>query len=51
MTNQEQWVKELRRSLEPEPPTLPPDLLELREPDIAEVLNPGISHDAQGLSP
>src|SRR6516225_9326185 len=32
-------VEALRRSLEQEPPLLPPGLLELRDPDIADVLN------------
>ena len=37
--NQDELVEALRGSLEHEPPVLPPDLLEMREPDLADVLN------------
>ncbi len=39
MTNHDHLVEELRLALEYEPPTLPSELLELREADIADVLN------------
>jgi len=39
MSIPEDLVEELRRSLEHEPPTLPANLLDLREADIAEILN------------
>jgi magnesium transporter len=39
MMNREDLVEALRQSLEDEPPVLPQGLLELREPDIADVLN------------
>jgi Mg/Co/Ni transporter MgtE len=39
MDNDRDLVDELRRSLEHEPPTLPQNLLDLREPDVAEILN------------
>jgi Mg/Co/Ni transporter MgtE len=39
MHNDRELVEELRRSLEQEPPTLPQNVLDLREADIADVLN------------
>ena len=39
MHNNRDLVEELRRSLEQEPPTLPQNVLDLREPDVADVLN------------
>src|SRR5262245_10888043 len=39
MHNDRELVEELRRSLEQEPPTLPQNVLDLREPDVADVLN------------
>jgi len=39
MHNDRELVEELRRSLEQEPPTLPQNVLDLQEADIADVLN------------
>ena len=39
MLTVEELAEQLRGSLEQEPPTLPSDLLELREADVADVLN------------
>ena len=39
MANNGDLAEELRQALQAEPPTLPPALQEMREPDIADVLN------------